>query len=32
VFGLLMVPLWAWVSFAGVLNAVLWQTNPVLLG
>ena len=32
VFGLLMVPLWAWVSFAGVLNAVLWQTNPALLG
>lgn len=31
-FGLLMVPLWLWVSFAGVLNAVLWQTNPTLLG
>jgi len=31
-FGLMMVPLWAWVSFAGVLNAVLWWTNPVLLG
>ena len=31
-FGLLMVPLWLWVSFAGVLNAVLWQTNPSLLG
>lgn len=32
IFGLLMVPLWVWVSFAGVLNAVLWQTNPALLG
>ena len=31
-FGLLMVPLWAWVSFAGVLNAVVWQANPALLG
>lgn len=31
-FALLMVPLWAWVSFAGVLNAVLWQKNPALLG
>lgn len=31
-FALLMVPLWAWVSFAGVLNAVLWQNNPALLG
>jgi benzodiazapine receptor len=31
-FGLLMMPLWAWVSFAGVLKAVLWQTNPALLG
>lgn len=32
VFGLLMVPLWLWVSFAGVLNAALWWTNPALLG
>ncbi len=31
VFGLLLVPLWGWVSFAGVLNVVLWQTNPALL-
>jgi translocator protein len=31
-FALLIVPLWAWVSFAGVLNAVLWQNNPALLG
>lgn len=31
-FGLLMVPLWAWVTFAGVLNAVVWWTNPALLG
>lgn len=22
----------AWVSFAGVLNATLWQANPALLG
>lgn len=32
VFGMLMVPLWAWVSFAGALNAALWWTNPALLG
>jgi len=32
VFGLMLVPLWGWVSFAGVLNAVLWWTNPALLG
>lgn len=32
IFGMLMVPLWAWVSFAGVLNAVVWWTNPALLG
>lgn len=31
-FGLLMVPLLVWVSFAGALNAVLWQSNPSLLG
>lgn len=31
-FGLMMLPLWLWVSFAGVLNAVLWRTNPALLG
>ncbi|MFZ2220273.1 MAG: TspO/MBR family protein [Rhodoferax sp.] len=31
-FGLLMVPLWVWVSFAAVLNATLWQANPALLG
>ena len=31
-FGLLMVPLWAWVSFAGLLNATVWWTNPALLG
>ena len=31
-FGLLLVPLWAWVSFAGVLNAELWLTNPAILG
>ena len=31
-FGALMVPLWAWVSFAAVLNATLWQSNPALLG
>jgi benzodiazapine receptor len=32
IFGLLLGPLWVWVSFAGVLNAVLWQTNPAFLG
>ena len=31
-FGLLMLPLWVWVSFAAALNAVLWWTNPALLG
>ena len=31
-FGALLLPLWAWVSFAGVLNAALWQANPALLG
>ena len=31
-FGMLMVPLWAWVTFAGVLNLVVWRTNPALLG
>jgi tryptophan-rich sensory protein len=31
-FGLMMLPLWLWVSFAGLLNAVLWRTNPALLG
>lgn len=31
VFGWLLVPLWAWVSFAGLLNAALWQANPALL-
>ena len=30
--GLLMPPLWAWLSIAGVLNAVVWQTNPERLG
>ena len=30
-FGWLMLPLWAWVSFAGVLNAVVWWSNPALL-
>lgn len=31
-FGALLLPLWAWVSFAGVLNAVLWLNNPSVLG
>lgn len=31
-FGALLMPLWAWVSFAGVLNAVVWWANPALLG
>jgi translocator protein len=30
--GALLLPLWAWVSFAGVLNAVVWLANPTLLG
>ena len=29
--GLLLVPYWAWVTFAAVLNAVLWRLNPQLL-
>lgn len=29
--GALLLPLWAWVSFAGVLNAVVWLANPQLL-
>lgn len=28
----LLIPYLAWVSFAGVLNFTLWQTNPQLLG
>jgi benzodiazapine receptor len=32
VFGALLLPLWAWLSFAGVLNAVVWRGNPGLLG
>lgn len=31
-FGALLLPLWLWVSFAGVLNAVVWLANPALLG
>ena len=31
-FGALLLPLWIWVSFAGVLNAVVWLANPALLG
>jgi translocator protein len=31
-FGALLLPLWAWVSFAGVLNATLWLANPAVLG
>lgn len=30
--GALMVPLCLWVSFAAVLNAVVWRANPGLLG
>jgi tryptophan-rich sensory protein len=29
--GLLLVPYLAWVTFATVLNAVLWRMNPQLL-
>lgn len=31
-FGALLLPLWAWVSFAGVLNATLWLSNRSVLG
>ena len=31
-FGALLMPLWAWVSFAAALNASVWQANPALLG
>jgi translocator protein len=31
-FGALLLPLWAWVSFAAVLNAAVWRANPALLG
>jgi hypothetical protein len=24
--------LWSWVSFAGVLNAMVWWSNPALPG
>lgn len=30
--GALLLPLLAWVSFAGVLNYSIWQRNPTLLG
>lgn len=30
--GLLLVPYLLWVSFASVLNLVLWRANPNLLG
>lgn len=29
---LLMLPYWAWVSFASVLCYSIWQRNPALLG
>ena len=31
-FGMLLLPLGAWVSFAGVLDAVVWRANLALLG
>ena len=31
-FGLLMLPLWAWVSLAAALNASVWWHNPTMLG
>jgi tryptophan-rich sensory protein len=30
--GALLIPYLAWVSFAAVLNVVIWRTNPQLLG
>jgi len=30
--GVLLLPYLAWVTFAAVLNFVLWRTNPSLLG
>ncbi|MES2889129.1 MAG: TspO/MBR family protein [Pseudomonadota bacterium] len=30
--GALMLPVWAWVSFAATLNTAVWLANPVLLG
>jgi tryptophan-rich sensory protein len=29
---LLLLPYWLWVSFASMLNWVLWQSNPQVLG
>lgn len=29
--GALLLPYWLWVSFATLLNWVLWQSNPTLL-
>lgn len=28
----LLVPYWAWVSFAAVLNLAMWRLNPAVLG
>jgi len=30
--GALLIPYLLWVSFAAVLNVVIWRTNPQLLG
>jgi benzodiazapine receptor len=30
--GLLLLPYFAWVSFAAVLNYTIWKANPTLLG
>ncbi|HLS28039.1 MAG TPA: TspO/MBR family protein [Opitutales bacterium] len=30
--GILLIPYWAWVTFAAVLNFSIWKLNPQILG